>query len=145
MEDPDEVLKPVLRRLQDSIAGFRDVAHLTKNASHRSFALGEVEVRRRFAGEVRSLMKRPENEPLHGSSTGFFLRRWKDVRALLPHADVGVLRVAEQGEEVSKDTYSKALAKNPDSASVREVLQRQQAHVYHSQTRLRQLQGKSQA
>lgn len=97
-------------------------------------------MRSEFAGELENELHRLGVRDVKSSaSTSSKVHRfWGEMKAKLGGGDHALLATAEQGEDVAKKAYEKALQQDLP-LPIREILNRQQEHILGVQDRVRAL------
>ena len=130
MADEKDIIKNVVAVLHDGQKGFADLEQHIKDPQVKAFFVKESQTRAEYASELESAagLKREAG----GTAAGAMHRTWGDIKANLGGGDHTLLETAEQGEDVAKDAYEKALKENAVTGNVRQILQKQQAHILQS-------------
>ena len=139
-DDLIETLNNLIETSRDGEEGFRTCAEGVKNAELKQVlehaatrcaqAVSELQTK------VRSLVGDPERS---GSVSGGLHRAWVDIKSTITGMDeAAVLAECERGEEVARNAYEAALAKDlpPD---IRSVVARQYEGVRQHKDGVRQL------
>jgi uncharacterized protein (TIGR02284 family) len=127
MADEKDIVKDVVEVLHDGHKGFAELAEQIKDPEVKAFFVEESQTRAEFASELESaaMLKRDEA----GTAAGVFNRFWAEFKGKLGGGDPILLETAEQGEDAANETYKKALKEDAITASVRQILVKQQSHV----------------
>ena len=147
MEDRPMAVKEAISTLNDLIEtckdgeqGFKTAADAIRDPSVKQLFLGYAQQRAQFAAElqreVTALGAEPERS---GSVTASLHRGWMNLKsAITGQNDASVIAAAEEGEDVAKASYEKALRADltPD---VRRIVERQSASVREAHDRVRTL------
>ena len=140
------VVEHLIERCRDGQKGFREAAEKVKNPQLKSF-FNEVSAERaRFAEELQAKLAtlgKPESKP-SGSVEGGLHRAWVDTKMALGGDDHTVLKWLEQGEDVAKDDYKKALTGNLPG-SLLEIVRRQANSVQRVHDQVRNLRDQAKA
>ncbi len=132
-DDVVDQLNDLIETCKDGEEGFRTCAEDIKNVGLKSTFTAAAqhcgEAARELAQEVQRFGGKAEKS---GSLAGSAHRRWVDIKsAIMGKDDAAVLAECERGEDVAKESYQKALAKELP-ASVRAIVERQyQGVVQH--------------
>lgn len=133
-QETEKVLLDVIKVLQDGQKGFADIGEHLKDDTLKRYFLAESLKRANFRAELENELHRAGMADVKqdGTVAGTVHRVWGDLKA---HLGVGsdhqLLATSEQGEDVAKDAYKKALEHDLPQP-VRELLTRQQAHIQTS-------------
>jgi uncharacterized protein (TIGR02284 family) len=139
-DDLIETLNNLIETSRDGEEGFRTCAEGVKNAEvkqvleHAATRCGQAVSE--LQTKVRSLGGDPERS---GSVSGALHRGWVNIKSTITGmADAAILTECERGEDVARQAYEVALAKDlpPD---IRSVVDRQYQGVKQHQDRVRQL------
>ncbi len=133
-KEAERVLLDVIKVLHDGQKGFADIGEHLKDDTLKRYFLAESLKRANFRAELENELHRAGIADVKegGTVTGTVHRVWGDLKAHLgAGSDHQLLATAEQGEDVAKDAYKKALEHNLP-LPVRELLTSQQAHVTNS-------------
>ena len=133
-QETEKVLLDVIKSLNDGQKGFADIGEHLKDDTLKRYFLAESLKRANFRAELENELHRAGMADVKesGSIVGAMHRVWGDLKAHLgAGSDHQLLATAEQGEDVAKDTYKKAL-EHDLPLPVRELLTTQQAHVNNS-------------
>jgi uncharacterized protein (TIGR02284 family) len=133
-KDMERVLLDVIKILVDGQKGFADIGEHLKDETLKRYFLAESLKRANFRAELENELWRAGMPDVKesGTTTGTVHRVWGDLKAHLgAGSDHQLLATAEQGEDVAKDAYKKAL-EHDLPLPVRELLTTQQAHILTS-------------
>ena len=129
----ESVLLDVIKNLQDGQKGFADIGEHLKDDTLKRYFLAESLKRASFRADLENELHRAGMHDVKESGTvaGAIHRVWGDLKAKLSSGDHTLLETAEQGEDVAKDTYKKAL-EHDLPLPIRQLLTEQQAHIMTS-------------
>ena len=133
-KETEKVLLDVIKVLNDGQKGFADIGEHLKDETLKRYFLAESLKRANFRAELENELHRAGMADVKESGTvgGAVHRVWGDLKAHLgAGSDHQLLATSEQGEDVAKDAYKKAL-EHDLPLPVRELLTTQQAHVQTS-------------
>lgn len=133
-KNTEKVLLDVIKVLYDGQKGFADIGEHLKDDTLKRYFLAESLKRANFRAELENELHRAGMADVKESgSVGAAVHRvWADLKTHLgAGSDHQLLATAEQGEDVAKDAYKKALDHNLP-LPVRELLATQQSHVVMS-------------
>ena len=133
-KETEKVLLELIKTLNDSQKGFADIGEHLKDDTLKRYFLAESLKRANFRAELENELHRAGMADVKesGSVSGTVHRVWGDLKAHLgAGSDHQLLATAEQGEDVAKDAYKKAL-EHDLPMPVRQLLTTQQAHVQTS-------------
>ncbi len=133
-KEAERVLLGLIKVLHDSQKGFADIGEHLKDDTLKRYFLAESLKRANFRAELENELHRQGMADVNASGTvsGTAHRVWGDLKAHLgAGSDHQLLATAEQGEDVAKDAYKKAL-EHDLPLPVRDMLTTQQAHVLTS-------------
>jgi uncharacterized protein (TIGR02284 family) len=133
-KETERVLLDLIKILNDSQKGFADIGEHLKDDTLKRYFLAESLKRANFRAELENELHRAGIADVKegGTVSGTVHRVWGDLKAHLgAGSDHQLLATAEQGEDVAKDGYKKALEHDLPQP-VRELLTKQQAHVQTS-------------
>ena len=133
-KETEKVLLDVIKVLYDGQKGFADIGEHIKDDILKRYFLAESLKRANFRAELENELHRAGMADVKESGTvgGAVHRVWGDLKAHLgAGSDHQLLATAEQGEDVAKDAYKKAL-EHDLPLPVRELLSTQQAHINSS-------------
>jgi uncharacterized protein (TIGR02284 family) len=145
-DDVVSTLNDLIETCKDGEEGFRTCAEDIKRADMKP--LFERAARRcgEAARELQVLVTAYGGKAeLSGSFAGSAHRRWVDIKsAIMGKDDAAVLAECERGEDVAKESYQKALAKDLP-ADVRTVVERQYRGVLEHHDTVRNLERAAKA
>lgn len=130
-KETEKVLLDVIKVLHDGQKGFADIGEHLKDDTLKRYFLAESLKRANFRAELENELHRAGMADVKesGSVSGAVHRVWGDLKAHLgAGSDHQLLATSEQGEDVAKDAYKKAL-EHDLPLPVRELLTTQQAHI----------------
>ena len=133
-KETEKVLLDVIKSLVDGQKGFADIGEHLKDDILKRYFLAESLKRANFRAELENELHRAGMADVKESGTvaGAAHRVWGDLKAHLgAGSDHQLLATAEQGEDVAKDAYKKAL-EHDLPLPIRELLSTQQAHINNS-------------
>src|ERR1700712_5919222 len=133
-KEMERVLMEVITTLQDGQKGFADIGEHLKDDTLKRYFLAESLKRANFRAELENELHRAGMADVkeEGTVSGTVHRVWGDLKAHLgAGSDHQLLATSEQGEDVAKDAYKKAL-EHDLPLPLRELLTSQQAHVQTS-------------
>lgn len=138
-------LKNAVEVLHDGHRGFADIGEQLKDSAAKEFFLAESLIRQQMAGELEDELRvlgwhdAIKEGEIGGTATGALHRTWGDLKAKLGGGDHALLETAESGEDVAKEAYQKALAREDLPRNIREILERQQLHILTVHDKVRAL------
>ena len=133
-KETEKVLLDVIKVLHDGQKGFADIGEHLQDDTLKRYFLAESLKRANFRAGLENELHRAGMADIKesGSVGGTLHRVWGDLKAHLgAGSDYQLLATAEQGEDVAKDAYKKAL-EHDLPMPVRDMLTAQQAHVLAS-------------
>ncbi len=101
----------------------------------KAYFLKESQTRGEFARELE--MAAGVEKDVGGTASGAVRRYWGELKGSMGGGDHTLLETAEQGEDAAKKAYGEALKKTDMSASVRQILMRQQNHIVSSHNQVK--------
>jgi uncharacterized protein (TIGR02284 family) len=140
------VIENVIERCKDGQKGYQEAASKVKRADLKTFFNEQSLERSRFAGELQSELIRlgkGDDKP-SGTVSGTLHRAWIDTKVALGGGDKAILEWLEQGEDVAKEAYQKALSASLP-ADVAEIIRRQAASVQQAHDKVKSLRDMAQA
>ncbi len=144
--DPISVVEHLMERCRDGEKGFREAAEKAKAADLKAF-FNEVSAERAaFARELQGALAtlgKPEKKE-SGSAEGALHRAWVNTKMALGGDDHTILDWLEQGEDVAKDAYQKALSGNLP-AGLLDIVRRQGESVMRVHNRVKTLRDAAKA
>ena len=134
-------VKTVIQVLHDGSRGFTDLGERLHAPELRAFFVEEARNRATFAEELEAEYGTDsgESNDLGGTTAGTVHRIWGDLKSDLRGGDHTLLATAEQGEDAAKKAYSTALDDKMIAGNLRDILERQQAHILRSHDRVKSL------
>jgi len=135
MSDQQDVVKDVVQVLHDGEKGLADLGQHIKDPQVQAFCMKESRTRGEFARELQHTAGLEED--IGGTATGAVQRSWGNLKGAMGGSDHTLLETAEQGEDDTKKAYEKALQKTDLQAPVRQILERQQAHILNSHNQVK--------
>jgi len=140
LKDGIATLNDLIETCKDGEQGFRTAADAVRDPSIKQLFVQYAEQRAQFAAELQREVTRLGGEPEQsGSVSGSLHRGWMNLKSAITGQDeASVVAAAEEGEDVARSSYEKALAAElpPD---VRRVVERQSAAVNEAHDRVRAL------
>ena len=136
MADTSELVKTVVKVLNDGSTGFADIGEHIQDPSKKSFFMQESQTRATFARELAAAAGF-NSEEAGGTAAAAVHRTWGDLKAKLGGGDHTLLETAEQGEDASKKAYQEALDDSSLTGPVRSLLQQQQQHILASHNKVK--------
>ncbi len=135
-----KTLDSLIETLRDGHEGFTQLGDRLQDPTARRFFMEELQVRSNFAGELENELHRLGVKDVHVSSSvsAKAHRGWAELKSKLGGGDHALLETAEQGEDAAKKAYQDALNEELP-AQVRDLLQRQQAHILQAHDRVKAL------
>ncbi len=133
-QETEKVLLEVVKVLYDGQKGFADIGEHIKDETLKRYFLAESLKRANFRAELENELHRAGMADVKESGTvgGTVHRVWGDLKAHLgAGSDHQLLATSEQGEDVAKDAYKKAL-EHDLPLPIRDLLTTQQAHISNS-------------
>jgi uncharacterized protein (TIGR02284 family) len=134
------VLNGLLQTCRDGERGFRYAANHVRNPTVKALFLEIASQRDQFVGELLPHAQRlggPAESD--GSIVGALHRGWMTIKdAVGTHDDAAIIREAERGERMALAAYEDAL-NGMVPPTVRDVIERQCAHVRHGYNRVHAL------
>ena len=128
MADANDLVKVVIKVLNDGKTGYADIGEHLKDAQIKAFFMKEAQTRGTYSQELAAASG-ISAEDAGGTAVAAVHRTWGDVKAYLGGSDHTLLETAEQGEDAAKKAYAAALDDTSLSSSVRALLQQQQTHI----------------
>jgi uncharacterized protein (TIGR02284 family) len=132
-----DIVRHLLVSSTDGIEGYRRAAQDVKSDRLRGFLSEAAAEREQIAAVLTNLLVSLGFKPSHhGSLEGAIHRRWLDaLGAFAPHADDGILRECQRGEQETIAAFAKALDHDlPDE--VRSTLHTQLARIFEASAAL---------
>ena len=136
----ESTIKELIETLRDGHQGFTELGHGLKDNEAKRFFMEETQVRAEYAAELENELHRMgvKDVKVGTSMSSKAHRVWAELKNKVGGGDHALLDTAEQGEDTAKKAYEDAL-KQELPAPLRELLQRQQAHVQMSHDRVKAL------
>jgi uncharacterized protein (TIGR02284 family) len=130
----EKAVRTVIEVLHDGEKGFGSLSSELKESRAKAFFMEESATRGRFATELETALGSAKGEEVNegGTASGTVHRTWGQLKAKLGGSDHTLLETAEQGEDAAKKAYEEVLKINDIPASIRALLQEQQAHILQS-------------
>ena len=133
-KEMEDVLLDVIKVLIDGQKGFADIGEHLKDETLKRYFLAESLKRANFREELKNELWRAGMADVNesGTTVASVHRAWGDLKAHLgAGSDHQLLATSEQGEDVAKKAYEKALGHDLP-LPIRQLLTEQQAHVNSS-------------
>jgi uncharacterized protein (TIGR02284 family) len=131
MADEKDIVKDVVEVLHDGQKGFSDLAEHIKDPLVKAFFMKEAQNRAQFASELESAAGIERDDS--GTASGAMHRAWGDWKGKMGGGDHTILETAEQGEDAAKKAYEDALKEaGAVRPAIRQILEKQQAHIKQS-------------
>jgi len=140
LKETISTLNELIETCKDGEQGFKTAAEAVRDPSVKQLFLQYAQQRSQFAAELQRQVSALGGEPERsGSVTASLHRGWMNLKsAITGQNDASVIAAAEEGEDVAKTTYEKALrAELP--LEVSRPVERQYAAVKEAHDRVRQL------
>jgi uncharacterized protein (TIGR02284 family) len=130
----DKAVRTVIEVLHDGEKGFSSLSAELKEPRAKVFFMEESATRGKFATELETALGTVKGKEVSegGTATGTLHRTWGELKAKLGGSDHTLLETAEQGEDAAKKAYEEVLKLSDIPASMRALLQEQQAHILQS-------------
>ncbi len=130
LDKVESTLTDLIETLRDGHEGFLELGQRLTDPAARRFFLEETQMRSEYAGELENELHRLGVKDVKASSSTMNKahRFWGEMKAKLGGGDHALLDTAEQGEDVAKKAYQKALEQELP-LPIREMLTRQQEHI----------------
>ena len=140
LKDAIATVNDLIETCKDGEQGFKTAAEALREPSVKQLFLGYAQQRSQFAAELQRTVSGLGGEPERSGSVAASLHRgWMNLKsAITGQNDASVIAAAEEGEDVAKASYEKALRADltPD---VRVIVERQYAGVKEAHDRVRAL------
>jgi uncharacterized protein (TIGR02284 family) len=130
MAKEKDIVKDVVEVLHDGQKGFAELGKHLQDPQVKTFFMKESLTRSQFAGELESAAGLDNDTG--GTASGAMHRFWGDLKGKMGAGDHALLETAEQGEDVVKKAYQDALQNPEASGNIRQILEKQQAHIRQS-------------
>jgi uncharacterized protein (TIGR02284 family) len=133
LDKVEVALRELIDRLRGEQEGFRDLGHRLQNDRAKRFFLEETQRRAEYAAELENELHRMgvhdvKEEVSRASKARLF---WGELQASMAGGQKAVLSTAEKFDEGTLKIYAAAL-KQELPLPLREMLDRQQAHIQRS-------------
>jgi uncharacterized protein (TIGR02284 family) len=141
LDKVESTLKDLVETLRGNQEGFKELGHRLQDGRAKRFFLEETQVRAKYAAELENELHRMG---VHDVKVGPSYRSkarhlWGEIQASLAGGGQrALISTAEKGEDAAKEAYAKAL-KEDLPLPLRELLQRQQAHIQRSHDQVKAL------
>ncbi|HEY3064772.1 MAG TPA: PA2169 family four-helix-bundle protein [Methylomirabilota bacterium] len=140
LKEAISTLNDLIETCKDGEQGFTTAADAIRDPAVKQLFLGYAQQRSQFSAELQRQVSALGGEPERsGSVTASLHRGWINLKsAVTGQNDASVIAAAEEGEDVAKTSYEKALRAEltPD---VRRLVERQYAGVKDAHDRVRAL------
>ncbi len=145
-KNPISVIENVMERCKDGQKGYQEAASKVKRPDLKTFFNEQSLERSRFAGELQAEIVRlgKADEKASGTVSGALHRAWIDTKVALGGGDKAILEWLEQGEDVAKDAYEKAVTADlPENLA--QIIRRQAASVQQAHDKVKSLRDTAEA
>jgi uncharacterized protein (TIGR02284 family) len=136
----ESTLKDLIEILRDSQHGYKELGHRLQNAEVKQIFLEETQRRAEYAAELENELHRmgvhDVNVSLSRSGKARLL--WGEIQASMAGGQKALLSTAMRGDDVAIKAYADAL-KEDLPLPLREMLDRQQAHIQRRQEKVKAL------
>jgi uncharacterized protein (TIGR02284 family) len=136
----ESTLKDLIEILRDSQHGYKELGHRLQNAEVKQIFLDETQRRAEYAAELENELHRmgvhDVNVSLSRSGKARLL--WGEIQASMAGGQKALLSTAMRGDDVAMKAYADAL-KEDLPLPLREMLDRQQAHIQRRQEKVKAL------
>ena len=139
-KDAIDELEHLIGRCRDGHNGFKEAAEKAKRSDLKTF-FNQVSLERgRFAEELQNELVRlgkPDTK-VSGTTEAALHRAWIDTKVALGGDDHTILEWLEQGEDIAKDAYQKAITSDlPEN--IAQIVRRQASSVQQVHHRVKML------
>ena len=136
----ESTLKDLIEILRDSQQGFKELGHRLQNDDAKRFFLEETQRRAEYAAELENELHRMgvHDVKVSLSHSGKARLLWGEIQASMAGGQKALLSTAVRGDEVARKAYADAL-KEDLPLPLREMLDRQQAHIQRTQDKVKAL------
>jgi uncharacterized protein (TIGR02284 family) len=133
-----DVVENLIETCKDGENGYRDAAEHVKRSDLKTFFLSQSLERAKFAGELQAELPRlGEHEKKDSGTVKAALHRaWINTKVSLGGGDKAILQWLEQGEDIAKASYEKALSGSLPG-NILEIVRRQATSVKKAHDRVR--------
>jgi uncharacterized protein (TIGR02284 family) len=140
LDKVESALKNLVEVLRDGQEGFKELGHRLQSEDAKRFFLEETQRRAEYAAELENELHRMgvHDVKVSTSHTGKARLVWGELQASLAGGQKALLSTAERGDEAAIKAYASAL-KEDLPLPVREMLDRQQAHIERAHDRVKAL------
>jgi uncharacterized protein (TIGR02284 family) len=140
LDKVESILHDLIEKLRDEQEGLRHVADRLVNDRAKRLLLEETLICAEYAGELENELHRlGVHDVKTTASAGRKIHRfWTDLKTKLQDGDYSKLSAAEEEEDEIKDAYAHAV-KQELPLPLREILDRQQAHIVKFHNELKAL------
>lgn len=134
------VIEKLTEICKDGEKGYKDAADHSKSADLKSFFTTQSAERKRFAGELQTVLVRlgEAEKKESGTVAGALHRAWIDAKVGLGAGDKSILESVEKGEDEAKEVYEEAM-KTPLPSDVDEMVRRQGRSIRSAHDRVKVL------
>ena len=140
LDKVESTLKDLVEVLRDGQEGFKELGHRLQNDDVKRFFLEETQRRAEYAAELENELHRMGVHDVKVSTSHAGKARifWGEIQASLAGGQKALLSTAGRGDEAALKAYASAL-KEDLPLPLREMLDRQQAHVHRSREQIQSL------
>jgi uncharacterized protein (TIGR02284 family) len=140
LDKVESTLKGLVEVLRDGQEGFKELGHRLQNDDAKRFFLEETQRRAEYAAELENELHRMgvHDVKVSTSHAGKARLFWGEIQASLAGGQKALLSTAERCDEAAIKAYASAL-KEELPLPVREMLDRQQAHIERTHDRVKAL------
>ncbi len=136
----ESTLKDLIEILRDGQHGFKELGHRLQDAEAKRIFLEETQRRAEYAAELENELHRMgvhdvKVSPSRGSKVRLL---WGEVQASMAGGQKALLSTALRSDEIADKAYSDAL-KEDLPLPLREMLDRQRAHIERRQDKIKAL------
>ena len=143
LDKVEVALHELIQNLRDEQEGFRELAHRLNSDRAKRFFLEETQVRAEYAAELENELHRMGVHDVTVSTSRREKAKvwWAEMKSALAEGDHSLLLAAEEGEDTTRKTYVAALRMELP-LPLREILDRQYAHIQRSHDDVKALRDK---
>lgn len=136
----ESTLKDLIEILRDGQQGFKELGHRLQNAEAKRIFLEETQRRAEYAAELENELHRMGVHDVHvsASRTGKVRLLWGEIQASMAGGQKALLSTADRSDDIARKAYADAL-KEDLPLPLREMLDRQNAHIQRAQDQIRAL------
>lgn len=140
LDKVESILKELVEVLRDGQDGFKELGHRLQNDKAKRFFLEETQRRAEYAAELENELHRMGVHDVkvstsHSGNARIFLG---EVESSLAGGQKALLSTAERSDGAAMKVYAKAL-KDDLPLPLRQMLDRQQAHIQRSHDQVKAL------